>query len=78
MITEYLHQFLTILFDAPSVEMLFAVDYLAIGLSSLLCTIPAFLIIRLIMGDRTSKVCYIALNIALCALQAYSFNGGIL
>lgn len=78
MITDYLHQFLTILFNTASVEMLFAVDYLAIGLSSLLCTIPVFLLIRPIMGDRVSKVCYIALNVALFALQAFSFNGGIL
>lgn len=78
MITEYLYQFLVTIFDTGALDMHFAVDFLAPALSSLICTIPVSLLLRPVMGERVSKVCYIALNIALFAVQAFSINGGVL
>lgn len=78
MITEYLYQFLVTVFDTGNFDMHFAVDFLVPALSSLICTIPVCLLLRPILGERVSKICYIALNIAFFAVQAFSINGGIL
>ena len=78
MITEYLYQFLVTIFDTGALDLHFAVDFLAPALSSLVCTIPVALLLRPVIGERVSKIAYLALNIAFFALQAFTINGGIL
>lgn len=78
MITDYLHDFLAVIFSTYNVDTHYAMDFLTASLSCLICTIPIVLLLRPVLGDRVSKMVYLAVNISFFAVQAYSINGGIL
>lgn len=78
MITNFIHDFFTNIWLPIDSTPHFGLEFLAQACGSMLCTIPFALLLRPIMGKKVSAIMYIALNIAFFALQAYSFNGGIL